>query len=455
MTGRRRGARRRARGPAQRLVQRPAKRPAQRPARTLAHRLAPVLLLAAACTAPAARAAEWRFDPVLTGLVQYTDDPLLVPNAETGASESAGRRSDELFSLDVALTLTRRTPRSALTFVANPRIERYREQSELDNVQWFGSAGWTWDKSQRTNYDALVSYTRWERTRFDFTDPAVVQPTAGGRTSYETLAGRAGVTTQLGPRTSLDAGAAYRTTSYTNFTINIGDADGDGTDAIVPVEDNASLDLNAALGYSLSPLASLGAEVRNSRLDEGLYGKRTVRRALANYNYGAAEHWTLDVSAGYAKSSVDEVGELGSTDEPSAWVGSFVYRRRVGSRPGGSFALGGSRDLTGSGGVLGLSLTESAYASLTLPVRQFSRLQFVANGGRFEPVASTVEQSRTDSFGFRADYSMAFGPHWSAVASAEYQKQNSPFEELSLDYYIVGLGVRWAPYSVRETVVNP
>ncbi len=407
--------------------------------------------------APAALAAEWRFEPVLTALIEYNNDPLIVedPDAPDAPSEVEGRRADESVSLDAVLTLTRRTPRSGLTLVGNPRFEKYNEQEQLDNVQWFASVGWDWDQSERTRYDALVGYTHWERARFDFTDPGILQPTVGGRTSYDTLAGRAGAYTEFGPRTRGNLGASYTSTSYESFEVNLGDTDGDGTDDLVPVEDSASLDLFAGLGYSLSPLSSAGIEVRASQLDEGLYGTRDVLRGVLSYRYGTADRWSIDLRGGYASSKADELGDFGSAEDASEGIGSLAYTRRVGHRPGGSFGFGASRDLTGSGGVLGLSLTHSAYASLTLPVAQFSSLRFVLNASRFEPIASTLATEATDSFGGRAEYALAFGPHWSAVASAEYQNQESAFSALTLDYYIVGVGVRWAPFSVREAIVNP
>lgn len=399
-------------------------------------RLALALLVALAGAALPALAADWYFDPVITAGVERNTNA--VSSAERG-------ESDDIGMVNARLMWTAATPRSKTEFTVDPTIERYRENTRLNNVSFATGIRWTADSSALTHWAGGIGWTRWERVRLLFDDPGAAN-VATPRSRYDSYDAHFGGTFQVGPRTHFDAMVRGRYTDYQNVVVRLFE-DQDP----VPVDPAKQYDATTGLTYAFSPLASGRLEYRGSRLDEGMFGERDIHRGLVSFIYGSAERWELRIAGGQAVTRAGDTGIYGDVEEPSETIGSLSFSSRIGVR--GNITVGAVRDIGGSGGTLGASVIESAYAGWRQPVGTYSTVALLANVSRFNPIALVLEERETKTQAYRAEWAAAFNPRWYLVVAAERVDQTSDFiEGLSLDYTIYSVGMRWAPTATRQAV---
>lgn len=404
-------------------------------ARRLA-RGAVAVALGGACAISAAGAADWYFDPVITASIAHN----------TNATSSATNQGDDLATGDFRLTLTGATPRTKTVFLLEPVIERYRDNTALNNISAVTGMTWTHDASTLTHWNGSLGWNHWERVRLLLDNPQSNQTTP--RAKYDNFGGNFGGNFTLTPRSRADFGVAAHHTKYSNTFVNI-----EGT--LYEVEPTNQYDAFIGLMHSFTPLTSMRLELRGSRLDEGLYGKHDIGRAILSWTHGAVERWQLRIAAGGAQDKTKEAGTLGMTGNPSEAVGSITLSARVGLR--GDLTAGVNRDISGTGGTLGDARVDSAYLGWRQPVGVNSSIALIANASRFTPYSEALGGRKTDTNAFQGEWAIAFNPQWYLVIAAQHVDTTSDFVVFKVGdvyetplgtkvkYNLLQVGMRWAP----------
>ena len=387
------------------------------------------MVTALALAAPAG-AADVSFDPVLTVSAERTDDVL----ASAGGAGLAGDQSDVALTLEARLALLRRTPRSEVSLIYHPFYEAYQDYGELDNTSHRLLLGWTAQLSRRSEWEASLSYSRVERQRVDFDNPAqdlVVLP----RTTLDTFAATAQLRQAVSQRSRLLLYASLAGNRYdSGQTTGIALADVTTTSAQVGWE------------FDLSSLAVAGVSFYGSRLDEGFRGQRDVLRLLGVYRR-ATENSSLTLSAGVAKTTVNDPGEGIPADvqieEPTDPVASLSLQRTFRRR--GQVQIDLYRDVSSSSGTGGASLSTGGFVALRVPTGRWSSFALFSRYDRREPQQGQIVAFETRTVSYRTEWSVAFGPRWYLVTAGERFDQSSDEQLLDRNYTIWSLGLRYSP----------
>ncbi len=420
------------------------------------------LVLMASLSAAAvaiADAAEWRFEPVVTLSAQDNSNVLLVDGEP---------QSDRVASVAVDLSASRRTERATVTMSYTPEREQYQDLSELDNTSHALRLGVNSQLSQRTAWDASLSWVRRERSRLSF-DDTTQDLVALPRTRYDTMAASLNGNLEQSPRLRWLWGVAAATTKYDDTAVEFTDPAANGGSPSDPsatsaftLEDSQDLGVRGGIEHDLSESSRVRGELRINRIDEGARGERDVRRVLGGWAFGRVERLQVDISAGAAFSKLRDPGELTNVTATSATdtVGSVTVRGRVGAR--GQLTAGIGRDVTNTLGVSGASLTDSATVGYLHPIGRFSELNLGLRYADRTPLDDNQALARSKTKAYRAEYRAAFNSHWALVVAGEKVDQSSSSTRPSsgtdpsptldttppaIDYQIFTLGIRWAPLS--------
>ena len=228
-----------------------------------------VAAFAGACGAAAA--AEWTFDPALTLSLQHASNP---------RRAAANRGGDSSGTLDAELRLSRRTARDLFTFAYEPTIERFSDQTDLDNTAHVSSVAYARTASRRFAWGASGGWRRADRQRVDLGAPTPEGTLVSlPRTRETNWSGRLEGSWTLSPRTAVSAAADVVKRRNEQLDVLPGE-----------LERNDARTVDVLLGWrrTLSPLGALRVDYRGSRIDEGVFGSSDVHRVYVGYAHGEA-----------------------------------------------------------------------------------------------------------------------------------------------------------------------
>ena len=384
-----------------------------------------VAAFAGACGAAAA--AEWTFDPALTLSLQHASNP---------RRAAANRGGDSSGTLDAELRLSRRTARDLFTIAYEPTIERFSDQTDLDNTAHNASFVYTRTESRLFSWGASGGWRRADRQRVDLgaLEPAGTLPSLP-HTRETSWSGRLDGAWTTSPLTTLSA-----TLDVLKRRNELLDAPAGEPDA----NDGRTVDLRVGWRRSLSPLSALRVDYRGSRIDEGVFGSSDVHRAYVGYVRGATDRLTLTFELGVAASKPRDVPAGADDARKTRLVGGVVAEGAVGRRARVYASV--SRDVSGSGGALGAGVDDAATVSYGLPIGRFSSFDVGGGYTRFKPDAFAAGATpATRAWSGRAQYRLGFSAQWGMVFAAERFDQSSDLAELSYADTRWSVGLRWSP----------
>ncbi len=298
--------------------------------------LAALAMLAALVAAPAARAADWSFDPSFVLGVQYNTNVLLAGDQKLG---------DTIGVFSVALPFTATTPRSSTSFSFMPTWYEYASKaytgpgagaepgganlSDLSYGSYGATLAWSFTQSQRTSWQASASGARTDRQTVSFDnvrqDLVVLPPTtttswAASGTGTFRLSERASWIVNLGT-----AGTFYDSNRFVGGP----DSGGDGTGAVIVVDNTMTTSLGLASEARLSPSSRLQVGYLGQYIDNGGFGSDLVQNLWGGYLHGeATEGWQFTGRAGVAwLQSADRGDPAYFPDDPGG-----LTSRRPGTR---------------------------------------------------------------------------------------------------------------------------
>jgi len=383
------------------------------------------VVLAGACFGAAA--AEWRFDPVVTLSLQHASNPRRT--AVNPGGDSSG-------TLDAELRLSRRTPRDLFTVAYEPTIERFSDQTDLDNTAHNASFAYTRTASRLFAWGASGGWRRADRQRVDL-GAATPEGTLLSlpHTRETSWSGRLDGAWTTSPLTTLSATLDVLKRRNELLDAPAGEPD---------TNDGRTVDLRVGWRRSLSPLSALRIDYRSSRIDEGTFGSSDVHRGYVGYAYGATDRLTLTFQLGAATSKPRDVSLGAADDRKTRLVGGVVAEGAVGRRSRVYASV--SRDVAGSGGVLGSGVDDSATLAYALPIGRFSSFDVGGGYTRFKTDA-LVEGATpsTRAWSGRAQYRLGFSARWGIVLAAERFDQSSDLTELAYADTRWSVGLRWSP----------
>lgn len=394
-------------------------------------------------------AADWSFDPVINTGVELTDNVFSL-----GSSNATGSfdPEDTSYFLSVGLVWTAETPRSLFSFSYTPFVERYADFSSLDNTAHRVALTWHYQTSSRIDWDAGARWSRQQRQRVVFDDPAqdqVVLP----QTEFDSLGAQLQGRFVLSERSRIVALAGLGGSSYAENEIPGEDLDGDGTIDIpgVFLEDTDNLFAQVGWETDLSPRSVAGISTYVSRIDEGRRGEYDVYRLLGVLQWGTEERVMTTFTLGGATTSVRRLADGADealVDEPSFMVGTLGVEGTIFART--SLRGGVFRDVMSSGGTTGTALSTGAFVSMSIPVGRWSTVGLFARYANRDPVDVEQAALETDTTALRAEWALAISSRWYLVLAGERFDQSSAQATLDGEYNVLSAGLRWTPTAARR-----